>query len=370
LRWHFGENKLLSTMFIIGLGTAAPPQAYKQTEGWEAVQVAPQFKQLSPRSRAILRKVLTGNNGIETRRLALESLHEVFETNPDVLHARFANNASRLAVQAAERALQDSGTAPGKIDSLIISTCTGYICPGLTSKVSEQLGLRPDTLLLDLVGQGCGAALPNLRTTEALLTAGRAGRVLSVCVEICSAAFFMDDDPGVLVSACLFGDGAGAAVLSNEPGSKTRRIKWKTSRSLTLPEHRDRLRFEQKNGMLRNILSPEVPRLAAEYSEILLRDTLAQANATREQITGWIWHSGGRDVLMALQERLGLSPEDVRWSTAVLRDFGNVSSPCVYFVLQMALAGNAPGGLWWMSSFGAGFSCHGALLEVENTPSA
>jgi polyketide synthase Type III len=351
-------------MFIIGLGTAVPPQAYKQSEGWEAVQVSPQFAQLSTRSRAILRKVLTGNNGIETRRLAMESLHEVFETNPDVLHARFAKNAPALATQAAQRALQDSGTAADEIDALLISTCTGYLCPGLTSKVSEQLGLRPDALLLDLVGQGCGAALPNLRTGEALLGSGRYGRVLSVCVEVCSAAFYMDDDPGVLVSACLFGDGAGAAVLSNEPNPAIRTVEWKVARSLTSPEHRDRLRFEQKGGMLRNILSAEVPRLAADSSGKLLQETLAEAGATRGQITGWVWHSGGRDVLMALQERFGLSAEDVRWSATVLRDFGNVSSPCVFFVLQTALAENAPGGLWWMSSFGAGFSCHGALLEV------
>lgn len=357
-------------MFITGLGTAAPPQSYKQSEGWEAVQVSPQFSQLSTRSRAILRKVLTGNNGIETRRLAMESLHEVFETNPDVLHARFAKNAPLLAAQAAERALQNSGAKPDEIDALIISTCTGYLCPGLTSKVSERLGLRRDALLLDLVGQGCGAALPNLRTGEALLASGRCGKALSVCVEICSAAFYMDDDPGVLVSACLFGDGAGAAVLSREPNPVARRIRWKAARSITSPEHRDLLRFEQKHGMLRNILSPEVPQLAAECSERLLHETLAEAGATREQITGWIWHSGGRDVLLALQERLKLSAEDVRWSATVLREFGNVSSPCVYMVLQTALAENTPGGLWWMSSFGAGFSCHGALLEVGESKSA
>ena len=89
------------------------------------------------------------------------------------------------------------------------------------------MGLPTNIQLLDLVGQGCGAALPNLRAGEALLASGRCRRVLSVCVEVCSAAFYIDDDPGVLVSACLFGDGAGAAVLSNEPNPATRKIKWK-----------------------------------------------------------------------------------------------------------------------------------------------
>src|SRR6266404_5433208 len=221
-------------MFITGLGTAAPPQPYKQTEGWEAVQLAPQFAKLTPRSRAILRKVLTGNNGIDTRRLALDSLHEVFETGPDVLHARFAKHAPALAAQAAERALAEAGTAREEIDALIVSTCTGYLCPGLTSYVSERLGLRTDAQLVDLVGQGCGAALPNLRTGEALLTAGRYRRVLSICVEVCSAALYFDDDPGVLISACLFGDGAGAAVLAQEPTGQ-RRVEFKTSGSVLQP---------------------------------------------------------------------------------------------------------------------------------------
>jgi alkylresorcinol/alkylpyrone synthase len=352
-------------MFITGIGTAAPPQPYKQTEGWEAVQLAPQFAQLTSRSRAILRKVLTGNNGIETRRLALDSLHEVFETGPDVLHARFARHAPALAAQAAERALAEVGTAREEIDALIVSTCTGYLCPGLTSYVSERLGLRTDAQLLDMVGQGCGAALPNLRTGEALLASGRCGRVLSVCVEICSAAFYIDNDPGVLVSACLFGDGAGAAVLSSEANPGTRKIEWKQSRTMLGAKDRDLLRFEQKNGMLRNILSAEVPPLAARYAEEVLNATLRDAGIGRERVTGWIWHAGGRDVLMALQARLDLSAENVRWSAAVLRDYGNISSPCVYFVLREALAEKAPGGVWWMSSFGAGFSCHGALLEVE-----
>src|SRR5438309_11409843 len=124
------------------------------------------------------------------------------------------------------------------------------------------------------------------------------------------------------------------------------------------------MRFKQKNGLLRNVLAPAVPSLASEYAEKALDDTLARAGVDRGQITGWIWHAGGRDVLLALRERMGLSEADTRWSAAVLREFGNVSSPCVYFVLEAALAENAPGGFWWMSSFGAGFSCHGALLEV------
>jgi alkylresorcinol/alkylpyrone synthase len=351
-------------MFITGLGTAVPAQCFTQRECWETLKQSARYQQFSPRSRAILKQVLNGRNGIAARHLALDTLNQAFEVTPDVLHERFARNAPLLAARAAELALADSGHQAGEIDALLISTCTGYLCPGLTSYVSERLGCRPDILCLDLVGQGCVAALPNLCAGEALLAAGRCQRVLSICVEVCSAALYFDDDPGVLISACLFGDGAGAAVLASSPNGK-RPVKWRTSGFLLQPKCRDLLRFEHKTGMLRNILSPQVPAVAAQYAATVLDQVLSRSGVRRSQLQGWVMHPGGRDVLLALRERLGLSEHDLRWSAAVLRKFGNLSSASVYFVLQAALADSAPGGYWWLSSFGAGFSCHGALLEVN-----
>ena len=352
-------------MFITGLGTATPPQRYTQRECWEALQGSPQFGRLSVRSQAILRKVLAGDNGIASRHLALDSLTEAFDLTPDALHRRFARHAPALAADAAKQAIARAGLSARDIDAVIISTCTGYLCPGLTSYVSERLGLRADAACFDLVGQGCGAALPNLRAAEALIVSGRARHALSVCVEVCSAAFYLDDDPGVLISACLFGDGAGAAVVSAEPAAGQRPVRWRCSHTLLKPEHRDELRFEQRGGMLRNILRPSVPKLAAYAAEELLTESLAAAGKTRADIRAWLWHAGGRDVLLALREHLGLTDADLQHSAAVLREYGNISSPCVLFVLDATLRDGAPSGLWWMSSFGAGFSCHGALLEVE-----
>jgi predicted naringenin-chalcone synthase len=353
-------------MFIIGIGTATPPRRYSQEDCWKTVQHCPRFHELNARSKAILKKVLTGDNGISTRHFALEKLEEAFEINPDALHHRFVKNAPSLAGLAAERALAQSKTSSREIDAILISTCTGYLCPGLTSYVIERLGLRPDVVALDLVGQGCGAAIPNLDIARTLLAAGQCRRALSVCVEICSAAFYLDDDAGVLISACLFGDGAGAAVVAPETNGG-RRVKWNCGGSLIKPADREALRFEQKSGMLRNILTPQVPSLAAQSVGALFDETMARAGVPQNQVNGWIFHPGGRDVLLALRERFNLSGHDVRWSQAVLREYGNMSSPSVLFALQAALQDGAPDGLWWMSSFGAGFSCHGALLEVERS---
>ena len=350
-------------MFFNGLGTAVPARRYSQQECWSALRETRQFRQLCAPARALLQGVLNAGQGVRTRHLALESLVEAFEIDPDVLHARFLAHAPELATRAVRAALRQAALEPQAVDALIVSTCTGYLCPGLTSYVAERLGLRADALLLDLVGQGCGAALPNLRTAEALIASQRCANVVSVCVEVCSAAFYLDNDPGVLISACLFGDGAGAAVLSPRP-SPQRAVQWVDSASASHPHEREALRMEHRHGLLRNILSRRVPQLAAEHAASLLAKELDRHQLRREDISAWIWHAGGRTVLERLRALTGLGESDTRRSAGILASFGNLSSPFVLFVLQHALEEKAADGWWWMSSFGAGFSCHGALLRV------
>ncbi len=351
-------------MYLVGLGTAAPSTRYTKSECWAAFCRSEWSGRLSARARAIVRSVLQNENGIEARRLALDSLDEVFRIDPQTLHRRFLGAAPALASQAADAALRSARLAAADIDALVVSTCTGYLCPGLSGYVIERLGVRSDVLAFDLVGHGCAAALPNLRLGHALIDSGQCRNVLSVCVEVSSAAMFLDEDPGVLVSACLFGDGAGAAVLSGSERSGRRRIAWRDSESLTEPVHRGALRFELRDGMLRNVLTRQVPELSADCAERVLAEVLRRAELPASRIAAWILHAGGRDVLRALASRLGLAERDVRYSAAVLREYGNLSSAFVYFVLEAALADGAPAGWWWLASFGAGFSCHGALLEV------
>jgi alkylresorcinol/alkylpyrone synthase len=352
-------------MFIIGLGTAFPPQRYLQAEGWAALEASDVLPTLAPRSRAILKKVLLGDNGIASRHLALDALSDALALTPDILHARFARHAPELATQAGVRALESARIRPAKVDAVLVATCTGYLCPGLTSYVAERLGLRDSVTALDLVGLGCGAALPVLAQARALLLAGGARQVLCICVEVCSAALYLDDDPGVLVSACLFGDGAAAVVCAAEPAPHARRLRWHTNASRLVPSERENLRFETRGGMLRNILTADVPATAARHVGALAADMLREAGLGREQIRAWILHPGGRDVLLELEWSLGLGESDLRHSAAVLRDHGNMSSPSVLFVLADALAADAPAGWWWLSAFGAGFSAHGALVEAS-----
>ena len=345
-----------------------PTTRYTKAECLAAFEQSDWFGRLDARAHLIARTVLQRDNGIDTRHLAVSTLDEVFCIDPDTLARRFLVHAPALASSAAQHALTAAEVPAQDIDAVVVSTCTGYLCPGLSGYVAERLGLRADVQAFDLVGQGCAAAVPNMQMGRALLKSGACEHVLSVCVEISSAAMYLDNDPGVLISACLFGDGAGAAVLSGEPpavGSASRRIEWIDSSSLLDPSQRDALKFETRNGMLRNVLTRAVPALAADHALRVLHTVLARAGLNHADINAWILHAGGRDVLQAVERRFELAESDLRYSAGILRDYGNLSSAFVYFVLQAALAEDAPEGWWWLSAFGAGFSCHGALLRVH-----
>jgi len=359
-----GVTNDAGNMFIRSIGTALPSMRYTKAECLVAFERSEWFHRLDARSHFIARTVLKRDNGIEARRLAVNTLDEVFHIDPDTLALRFLTHAPELASTAASRALTAAGLDAQDIDAIVISTCTGYMCPGLSGHVVERLGLRADVQAFDLVGQGCAGALPNMQLGRALLLSGACQHVLSVCVEVSSAAMYLDNDPGVLISACLFGDGAGAAVLSRAPGAG-RRIKWIDSVSFIETAERDALKFETRQGMLRNVLSRKVPALAADYALRVLNTVLQRGGLQISDVNAWIMHAGGRDVLQEVERHFELDSADLCYSAAMLREYGNLSSAFVYFVLQAALTDDAPGGWWWLSSFGAGFSCHGALLKVH-----
>jgi alkylresorcinol/alkylpyrone synthase len=123
--------------------------------------------------------------------------------------------------------------------------------------------------------------------------------------------------------------------------------------------------FEQRQGLLRNVLTRAVPQLAATAARQVFESVHTPAGLGVADVSAWILHAGGRDVLLAVEREFALDAQCLRYSAAMLRQYGNLSSAFVYFVLQAAVTDEAPGGWWWLSSFGAGFSCHGALLKVD-----
>jgi alkylresorcinol/alkylpyrone synthase len=338
-----------------------PPAVFTQADCWEIFLHSPVKERVSRRTQLILRTILKGDSGVATRHFAVPEIGGVFDLTSDQLNAAFRTEAPQLAGRALTAALAKAGVTAGEIDALLVCTCTGYLCPGVSSYVAEQLGLRTDAYLQDLVGLGCGAAIPTLRAAQGVLAAKPDAVVACIAVEICSAAFYLDDDPGVIISACLFSDGAAATIWRSTPGENG----WRCSGfdTMHLPADRDQLRFEQRNGKLRNLLDASVPALAAGAVSRLFRT--AQEPTGARPIRRIIAHPGGRDVLNAVEAAIPGYPLDA--SRRVLRDCGNMSSPSVLFALEEAMRNDQPDANadWWLVSFGAGFSAHACRFGVE-----
>jgi predicted naringenin-chalcone synthase len=335
-------------MYLRSLATAVPPRSFSQHECWDAFQGKGLLESLRPRSAALVEKVLTnGAAGIERRNFALEEIGRVFSRGAQELNEGFEREAPVLAGSALSRTLERGGLDAAEVDALFVCTCTGYLCPGVSSHIAELLGLRENVYLADLVGLGCGAAIPMMRAAQGFLAANPGAVVATVAVEICSAAFYMNDDPGVLISLCLFGDGAAAAVWTTDGKSGD----WQAGGFTTThrPQEREKIRFVNSEGKLKNQLHRAVPGLAAEA----VADLYSRREGEPDQV---IAHSGGRDVVEALE---GVLPFHLTETRAVLRDHGNMSSPAVLFALERRLAEARPDDRrLWLTAFGAGFAAH------------
>ncbi len=342
-------------MYLQSLATAFPPHAFTQAECFQILNDSGAVDGLRSRSRELLRKVLTGDSGIETRRFSDPDLAKTFGHDAGQLHQHFEQHAPRLASEALLKACDLASLKPSGIDALLVCTCTGYLCPGLSSYISEILGLRPNAFLQDLLGLGCGAALPLLETARGLLAANPTATIATVAVEISSAAFYLNDEPGVLISLCLFGDGAAAAIWRGE--TQGGQFRFQNFRTIHKPEHREKIRFVNVGGRLKNQLHREVPELAADA----VSELFGMRSGTPERL---IAHTGGRDVIEAIERVIPAHRLDA--TREVLRRYGNISSPSVLAALEYSLSTDPESESLWLTAFGAGFAAHcGELHRLQ-----
>jgi alkylresorcinol/alkylpyrone synthase len=346
---------------IIGLGTANPPLRLAQQAIYQGyVELLP----LSDRAKSLLKRIFVDNQSIGFRHLGLDNFADALEDSQDALIARYKKFAVQSSVEAARKALDDAELTPDEVDALVVNTCTGYLCPGLSSYVAEALPLKKRVRPFDLQGMGCGGALPNLETAYNFLQANPDRHVLTVTVEICSATLYFDEAPDILVSNALFGDGAAATVITNgAQGNGYLRLK--DFAAGLFPQDRQHLHYRTENSKLRNVLSRHVPQVGAGHGKSVVDRLLAAHDLNYADIAHWIVHPGGERVLDAFQQALDLPDEEITASRTVLYNYGNMSSASVLFVLDEVLRSRAPrpGELGVVCSFGAGFSAFAGLVE-------
>ena len=344
--------------YLAAIGVATPDFAVSQQEAADFL-LHHYDSLLSERNLRLVKKIFA-HPSIKQRSLAMDGLQDLLAEDQDRRIARFTRHAVALAGQAIENALAGTGYGPEQVTALIVNTCTGYICPGLSSYLIEQLGLSKRVQAVDLVGSGCGGAIPNLQLAEALLRANPEAVVLSVSVEICTATFQMGDDLSLIVSNALFGDGAAAALVTSRPGP------WRmvAAANLTEPAFREEVRYVYKNGQLHNQLAGDLPELVNRYASQAVAEVLQPRGLALNDIRFWALHPGGDKIIAAVKQGLQLSEAQLQPTRAILSDYGNMSSPTVLFVLrEISQAETAQDDYCMLVAYGAGLSAHALLLQ-------
>jgi predicted naringenin-chalcone synthase len=303
------------------------------------------------------------NTGIEHRHFYFEGAPRLDETS-DELNRRYLKGAVEVGCRATRTCLEAAGLSARDVDLFVVCTSTGYVCPDIGTRLIGHMGLRPDVQRASMMGLGCAGAIPSLQRA-CDFTAAHPGRIaLMLAVEICSACYYVDDTLATVVGNALCADGA-AAVLLTSSSFASPHPEIVDFESFLEPAHLDLVGFEHRNGKLRIILGAEVRDVAFSLIQGALTPLLKRNGLSQSDIRFWVAHPGGRKVLENLEKHLGLKASELSFSKTVLRNFGNMSSPTVLFVLDEVIQHGDPGPGDWgvMMALGPGMAAEAALLR-------
>lgn len=275
----------------------------------------------------------------------------------------YRDHAIALSRCAAKRALERSGIAAGDVDMIVTVSCTGVMIPSVDAYLAPELGLRPNVRRVPITELGCAAGAAGLTRAWEHLRAYPHATALLVAVELPSLTFQRRDlTQANLISTILFGDGAAAAVITGRAASGPSIL---DSESYLFPDSIDAMGFDLRDEGFHIVLSKEVPDLIRSRIGGLLDDFLARQSLARNDIKAWVLHPGGQKLLAYMQEELGLCARQTQPSWDVLRDYGNLSSASVLFVLHewMERGEMKAGDRGLLAAFGPGFSAEMLSLQ-------
>lgn len=341
---------------ILGLGLGLPRYSYSQTEIYERF-LEPHLGR-NRRARAIF-----GRAGIKHRYTAIDgAYHHTFRSTEE-RNRVFMTEAAPLGEMTVCRALQAAGIPPARIDQFTVTSCTGYDLPFLDLQIAGRAGLRRDLRRTCILGMGCYAAFPGLLRARDHVLAHPDQRALLLCVELCSLHFQPTDDTENVVVSALFGDGAAAAVLGYDDAHPGPRL----VDALTRCEYNtlEHMAFHLTDHGMKMQLSAYVPEVLGANVEEFVDEMLARNHVRRADVRFWGLHPGGLKIMEHIEHRLALPPDALRFSRAVLREYGNMSSPTILFVLDEILRNGSPqpGDYAVMMAFGPGLTMESLLLQ-------
>jgi 3,5-dihydroxyphenylacetyl-CoA synthase len=338
---------------IIGIGTANPALRLTQQQSFHAAGY---------QSERIRQMFL--NSDIDHRHFYLEGDLNRHESS-DQLNQRYLHGAMKTGCHAIVNCLETAGKTVREVDFLAVCTCTGYVCPDVGSRLIAHMGFRQNVQRDSIVGLGCAAAVPAMQRA---VDFGRAnpGRVaLMLAVEICSACYYIDNTLETVVGNAICADGAAAFLLTGDGRANVRYPEILDFETHLETGQIDEVGFQHRDGKLRIVLGVSIHQIAGPMVEKALDPLLQRHELSRSDIRFWVVHPGGRKVINDVQQYLKLTDDQTRFSRAVLRNYGNMSSPTAMFVLNEVVENGdpRPGDLGVMVGLGPGMAAELALLR-------
>lgn len=308
---------------------------------------------------------VVANSGIETRYLAREPEYYLEVGDLTRRNATYKEVAIELGVAACREALELAGVAPGEVDLIVDTSCTGLMIPALDVYVANTLGLAEGVRRLPLTEVGCAAGATALALAADHLRAYPEHTVLLVSVELPSLTLQLQDPSRAnLISAAIFGDGAAALVLRRRqpPRLSYEHLAHATVLFRDTPEI---MGFELRTEGLNIVLSRRIPLLVKRELRSRVDAFLAAQAQSLSAISFFVLHPGGTKVLDSVRDVLELSEAQVAASRQTLARYGNLSSASVHFVAHTLLERDEiqPGALGLLVAMGPGFTLELALLR-------
>ena len=314
----------LSTPRIVGIGTAVAGESYSQQELLEI------FRITDPRVRSVFL-----NGAISRRYLSLPALSadgtRIDEAQGDLL-AKHKTLAVDMGMRAVDACLKNAGAGPSDVAHLCCVTSTGFLTPGLSALLIREMGIAPHCGRVDIVGMGCNGGLNALGVSSAWSAAHPGELAILLCTEACSAAYVFDGTMRTAVVNSLFGDGAAAVALTSGDGTAAGpRILSFASHIITDAIEAMRYDWDSDQDKFSFFLDPDIPYVVGAHAERVVDRLLSASGLRRSEARHWLVHSGGKKVIDAVRVNLGLTRHDVRHTTNVLHDYGNLSSGSFLF---------------------------------------
>ncbi len=244
----------------------------------------------------------------------------------------FNKTAAPLSVKAIEKCIENK-ISKEEITHLITVSCTGMSAPGLDLQIVEEMNL-PSTIFRTSVNfMGCYAAIHGLKLADAFCRNDKNAKVLVVCTELCTLHFQRENTIDNIASSLLFGDGCAALLVTHDVDKKDG-LQIKNFYSEVAFKGKKDMSWELSSSGFLMTLSGYVPELIEQDFNMLLMNALQNAKVNKNDISHWCIHPGGKRILSSIEKSIHISSDDLKESYNVLRDYGNMSSPTILFVLK------------------------------------